>query len=1478
MKKKYFYFIILGYLFFLLTIPLLYFIFYGSPKEYRVSLAYNTSENKFFIIGDPFVLNKVVLDDKNVSWQRQDNVHRSVNMDFKKNKNYRLFITDKHDNESYFRFRFPVSVSLEKQFLDFSLNTKTESPALEINKEKISLYEGEINTEYLFSQKKGNKVVLQNIIIDLTYQSSSAKIIYEKFFAENFTRVVKYSNVTAHFFIESTKFVFRVIVKFFKTIFNNLKAIASFIKNNISLPTAFFSKTSKISNNIYDFTKNRVNNLTDNFLAIFKRNYLYSFVTDIEGSTDTFMGTVNNTYKNFFKSVSNFLNNKFLLERQERKKQNKVVVIDNITKKIFTAGDDLVLDFKFFNGLGEPLINERVDVSFRSKQRNNQKLLSPATEYTDENAKITIKATFGHNVSDHNLIIRINKKSFNYSFQTEPSKPFRIHNIAKQNMLFEKAGKLIKNAFVLQVLDKYDNHIPDIKVELLEQDVNAETEPFLFAETISDKKGKVFFNYRMSDVSGRKLIIAKIAQKNIQFVYTVQSESTQPVAIEIVDEEEVEAIIGIPMNNSFKVKVLDDRGNLCPHIPVDFSFQTSMFEEIDYKRVRTDVNGIAEVEFRTPEVVGYFQIIASSPKVSEYEVAFVVLVMPGDAAKVNIITGNNQNVEWNKTSEPLVVLVKDDRGNPIPNTEIKWNTPKQIQLMDYDDITDLDGYARAVVRVGEIENKELNIYAQVGKVRETFKVFPREPSFYQLDLISDEVVNVFTNQMLPEPIEFILRDQYGNILPNEKVFMEYIVYRRGVQYLQNYGVFTNEEGRLTFNFLVSDQNDAINLKGKYYVDGRPRITWVKINVIPEEISNIIVPENIQGLVSRKLSSPIEIFIADNNSLPVSDIALSIFLKSMPDSATIEEEQPQYQLKTDKQGMVEFSPLLGDKVGKYVYTVKINDLQKDITINAIPEKPAKIKLEGADNPKLPVFKDVKILNALLYDEFNNLITNGKIVYNINNKKKVLKHDFNFVVDIDNSGITPLPFKVPEKKGNYFLYATDETYSIDAFYQFNAIEAELDSIVLLNDSSADRNFVVQKQYRNLFSTKVIDRFGNPIENAKLSIDFYKEGSNVSVIGTDAFSDASGIVVFNLLMPEKTGIYNVIIYSEDYPVINQNFSVYLHPESAYVMKILSGNNNVVKANSYLFEDLSVLILDRFDNPVPEEQIRWTYSLDFRGENRQIVNTVLTNKEGIATFNFETDSVAGVKEIKASYRKNRTWQDVFFYIKVAGFQISSIDKIVGDNQIAILGKEIKDNYSVKLIEINDLPAVDIPVIFEVISSEENILSQVTVKTNKDGLATYKFFAPLSTGQFTIKAYPQIQPNLIAEFSLQVISEVLKSDELKEEAKNTTPYRLVPLQDERLLVEINDDNKLCEVVVLDRLSNPVKDNIVEWEIYDVVKDKTYSRKTKTNSEGKAWLPNINRSYERKLVIKVTESLFRTAVIFNVDIAKNIENRMRLFE
>ncbi len=1042
-------------------------------------------------------------------------------------------------------------------------------------------------------------------------------------------------------------------------------------------------------------------------------------------------------------------------ERPLKDKENSLRV-----KALFSTVNYLVdstapdLEFECVNGLGKLRANEVFTVDLvPSNKANASHILGSQLVTTNAQGRFMLSLKFGKLTSKYKLEIIRNKDKNKMWFNTFPAPPVALKNLKKNTYLVAPAGQVLKDAMVLQVLDRFGNRVPDAPIELWERPID-KNDMLKFAQLSADEQGVLRVDYRMADDVKKFFIIAKLKDSQAQVAYSLQSQSKRAENMEIVGSEERQAIIGVPIKYSFAVKLSDKMGNPATDINVKFSLQDEESQEIALKTARSNPQGVAEVRFDTPKKTGGYSVVASCEKFSELEAGYSLLVVPGSAAKVQIVSGDNQVVEWNKIpNSPLQVQVLDSLGNPISDADIHWEKSENLNWYEKDDKTDADGLARASIFPKSSAKKLENVVASAAGSKVAFKVYCAEPKKYQLYLMSKPVIKVFPSQPLPENIVFVLKDQYGHVLRNHKVEFEYLVIRKGVSYQQNIAVNTNKQGLVSYNFIVSDQGDEINFKGKYADGKTPIITWVKIDVIPEDISALNInsyPR--QGKVESKLMPPIEVMVADNNGKPVGSINLDINCIRVPNQQL--NNFTALRVRTNKQGHAYFSPVLGKTAGTYIYNVRLgNNLNKNITINALALDPEEIVIANKPNALYPVGATVENLQFSAYDKYKNRLRYGVFYYGINAQKKASKNRFNQAT-IQEDGFAYAKLEMPAREGKYWFYVADNRFTKFGFLPIRARGAQIAKIALKDIEKERLVFMVDERVKDVFTFRATDKFGNPISKAKVSLDLYPLNSDKSEVGVDTQANGRGEGSFHLDFPSKSGLYTAKIYASDSQKTQFSVNIELKPQFISKAKIMDGDNQLANANSKLAKDFAVQLLDAYNNPVANAQVKWSYTLRFKGEQRRIEKPTLSNHEGVARFNFELDSEPGIREIRAYYRSNNKWEYQSFFVKSISTKVSKVELFGGDGQSVGSGEELAENLAVKVLDTQSQPIANLPVVFQIYSvnqkKEMTHLPQ-EVFTNEQGVAVAKLLAPTQPGEYEVQAYAKAHKDSIVRFQLFV-------------------------------------------------------------------------------------------------------------------------------
>jgi adhesin/invasin len=144
------------------------------------------------------------------------------------------------------------------------------------------------------------------------------------------------------------------------------------------------------------------------------------------------------------------------------------------------------------------------------------------------------------------------------------------------------------------------------------------------------------------------------------------------------------------------VRAVDANGRPLYNVPVTFSTAASGVA-LSATSVNTNADGLAMTRVDPGTVTGRFTVTVQAGTLSA---TFSLAAgagggLPG-AQGLQIKSGNGQVVREFGIAEPMVVVVRDPEGNPVPNVPITWELQEGVgTLQAFESATDANGEARA---------------------------------------------------------------------------------------------------------------------------------------------------------------------------------------------------------------------------------------------------------------------------------------------------------------------------------------------------------------------------------------------------------------------------------------------------------------------------------------------------------------------------------------------------------------------------------------------------------------------------------------------------------------------------------------------------------------------------------------------------------------------------------------------------------------
>ena len=175
--------------------------------------------------------------------------------------------------------------------------------------------------------------------------------------------------------------------------------------------------------------------------------------------------------------------------------------------------------------------------------------------------------------------------------------------------------------------------------------------------------------------------------------------------------------------NDLTVKV-NQNGVGIEGVDILFSLQKGSGEFITDSTTQTDTSGLAKIRFKLGRVSGKIHIQARAPQLGSHA-DFYATALPGTAQSMTKISGDNQvGIAGHLLPQPLVVMVTDAYGNPVPDIVVDF-TPQQghgVVFPDESVQSDSSGRAAVTWQLGSIMGEQY-VYSANSQLDNSPQIF-----------------------------------------------------------------------------------------------------------------------------------------------------------------------------------------------------------------------------------------------------------------------------------------------------------------------------------------------------------------------------------------------------------------------------------------------------------------------------------------------------------------------------------------------------------------------------------------------------------------------------------------------------------------------------------------------------------------------------------------------------------------------------------
>ncbi len=607
--------------------------------------------------------------------------------------------------------------------------------------------------------------------------------------------------------------------------------------------------------------------------------------------------------------------------------------------------------------------------------------------------------------------------------------------------------------------------------------------------------------------------------------------------------------INTALAEPFVVTVTDAGGNPASGVAVVFELDTvasaspakaGLSQYVD----TTDGNGRASTLLTLGSKSGSYRVRAAATGLIGSPIEFLATATVGPAAKISRVSGHEQTGKTNSAlANPLVVKVVDVGGNSVAGVNVNFGfaaTPAGAvghSLRTTNELTNNNGRAATFLTFGN----------QPGIYTVTASAIGLSGSPLTFTATADLVNNLKTlaraggdNQRAPintaTPDSFIVKvtDAANNPVAGIGVMFALAAFPNDAtgQMLGRAFVSTGANGLAATALHLGNKIGAYTVTASATGLLNSPIEFTATATTGAAANLTLLDGDQQaGTINTALQKPLVVTATDAGGNAVAGTNLSFEIFSFPNGAT-GQRLSQSQLTTDNNGQAATIFTLGDKLGNYIVTAKVNGLNTSaISFTARAEFTGRAEkiLPAAGNNR-----DGQILASLaepfvvtVTDLAGNPIADYTVAFNIDEvPADATRHSLNeSFAKTDKDGRAAAILTLGSKAGAYKVSAIAPKLN-GSPVTFTARATPGAAATMLANTGDNQNGKIKKALANPFGVIVTDTEGNPVSGAEVSFTVKApSGANGHALNPATVkTTASGEASTSLTLGDKTGKYIV------------------------------------------------------------------------------------------------------------------------------------------------------------------------------------------------------------------------------------------------------------------------------------------------------------------------------------------------------------------
>ncbi len=414
----------------------------------------------------------------------------------------------------------------------------------------------------------------------------------------------------------------------------------------------------------------------------------------------------------------------------------------------------------------------------------------------------------------------------------------------------------------------------------------------------------------------------------------------------------------------------------------------------DTLSVLTDANGLAQVAAQLGTVAGDSnQVFTASAKNGVNILTFKATALAGTAARLTLVSGNNQSAPNNQTlGAPLVVQVADAYNNVKKNQPVNFTVSVGAGLVNGQTFalvtSDDQGQASAIWQLGNI-GKEQQVRTTIPNSAIPEIVFTAIASSKpaRLTMISGNEQTAKVNKAVVNPLIVAVTDSFGAAISGQEVLFQIVGGGGKINEKSSWSGITAANGRISVGWTLGTLAGGQTVKASSTLNGKAIATTPDPLVftavaLPEAVSKIVILEgnNQTGMANHALSQRIKVRACDAYNNAVSGV--KVYFRIKRGRGSIAETQP---VISDAGGLASVTWTLGPELGAQQMEIWPETVQSGLvlcTATASKSVPKSISIVSGNSQGVVANHTAKdSLVVILKDENNGAVQGFPVAFSI-----------------------------------------------------------------------------------------------------------------------------------------------------------------------------------------------------------------------------------------------------------------------------------------------------------------------------------------------------------------------------------------------------------------------------------------------------------------------------------------------------------------